>query len=110
MMHRPVLSQFSSENRGRTNFRDALASLQKSKSPWLSTTLGTWSVGNDTYPLEQFLFVGPRSGGDYIRVGIFAGIHGDETASFEAGMWTLYNLVAGRGGACPISGNVEITI
>lgn len=24
-------------------------------------------------------------------------IHGDETASFEAGMWTLYNLVASRG-------------
>lgn len=24
-------------------------------------------------------------------------IHGDETASFEAGMWTLYNLAAGRG-------------
>lgn len=25
-------------------------------------------------------------------------IHGDETASFEAGMWTLYNLAAARGG------------
>ncbi|HLK14329.1 MAG TPA: M14 family zinc carboxypeptidase, partial [Fimbriimonadaceae bacterium] len=24
-------------------------------------------------------------------------IHGDETASFEAGMWTFYNLVAGKG-------------
>jgi hypothetical protein len=25
-------------------------------------------------------------------------IHGDETASFESGMWTLYNLAAARGG------------
>ena len=41
-------------------------------------------MGRDNYSLEQHLFVGPRSGGDYIRVGIFAGIHGDEHAGVYA--------------------------
>lgn len=31
-------------------------------------------------------------------VWINEGMHGDETASFEAGMWTLYNLAAANGG------------
>lgn len=68
---------------GRKNFREILAPVQQAKGPWLATTLGHWSVGADDYFLEQYLFVGPRGGGDYFRVGVFAGIHGDE----EAGIW-----------------------
>ena len=41
-------------------------------------------MGHDNYSLEQFLFVGPRGGRDYFRVGIFAGIHGDEPAGSHA--------------------------
>ncbi len=69
---------------GRKNFRDVLKPLQKAKNPWLATNLGLWNVGPDTYSLEQYLFVGPRGGGDYFRVGIFAGIHGDEEAGVFA--------------------------
>ena len=72
------------EKTGRKNFRDALAPLQKTRAPWLSANLGSWSVGLDDYWLEQHLFVGPRGGGEYFRVGIFAGVHGDETAGVFA--------------------------
>lgn len=37
-----------------------------------------FNVGNETYELPRYLFVGPRGGDTPIHVGIFAGIHGDE--------------------------------
>ena len=72
--------------------RDVLAPLQKVRVPWLSTTLGRWSVDGEPHALEQFLFVGPRGGRDYYRVGIFAGIHGDETAGVYAAVRFLQEL------------------
>jgi hypothetical protein len=77
---------------GRKNFRDTLAPLQKARAPWLPASLGTWCVGNDRYALEQYLFVGPRGGGDYFRVGVFAGIHGDESAGVFAAIRFLHAL------------------
>jgi protein MpaA len=38
--------------------------------------------------------VGPRGGGDYVRVGIFAGIHGDEVAGIHASIRFLQQLAA----------------
>ncbi len=80
------------EKKGRSNFRDALVPLQKPRSPWLASTLGNWTIGPDGYSLEQYLFVGPRSGGDYVRIGVFAGIHGDETAGVFAAVRFLHEL------------------
>jgi hypothetical protein len=77
---------------GRKNFREVLAPLHKPRAPWLPATLGTWSAGPDDYTLEQFLFVGPRGGGDYFRVGVFAGVHGDETAGIFAAIRLLQEL------------------
>ena len=78
----------------RGNYREALTVLHKSKSPWLPTILGQWHIGNDPYAVEQFLYVGPRGGGDYVRVGIFAGVHGDETAGVFAAVRFLQELAA----------------
>jgi len=80
------------EKAGRKNFRESLSPLQKARGPWLSTTLGSWSVGPDDYWLEQYLFVGPHGGGDYFRVGIFAGVHGDEAAGVFAAIRFLKEL------------------
>jgi hypothetical protein len=80
------------EKARRQDFREALAPLRKAKAPWLPATLGTWSVESDSYSLDQFLFVGPRGGGDYFRVGIFAGIHGDEVAGIYAAIRFLAEL------------------
>jgi len=46
----------------------------------LTNNLGSFRCGNDSYSLARFIFDGPPSGGDPIRLGIFAGIHGDEPA------------------------------
>src|ERR1700761_8480472 len=90
---RPAMSSHSAKVRpGRKNFRDALSRLHRAKGPWLPTTLGTWAVGLDDYALEQFLFVGPRGGSNYYRVGIFAGMHGDETAGVFAAVRFLQEL------------------
>jgi len=80
------------EKAGRKNFRDVLAPLHRGRFPWLPTTLGSWSVGIDDYSLEQYLFVGPRGGGNYVRVGIFAGVHGDEIAGTHAAIRFLQEL------------------
>jgi hypothetical protein len=76
----------------RKNFREALAPLQKSRGRWLTSHLGLWERGPDRYWLEQHLFVGPRGGGDYLRVGLFAGIHGDELAGIIASIRFLHEL------------------
>jgi hypothetical protein len=85
------------EKAGRKNFRDTLAPLQKPRVPWLPATLGSWSVGPDNYSIEQYLFVGPRGGGDYFRVGIFAGVHGDEAAGVFAAIRFLQELAQNPG-------------
>jgi predicted deacylase len=71
-----------------------LEPLRPARSPWLATTLGHWREGADRYAVEQFLFVGPRGGGDYFRVGIFAAIHGDEIAGAFAAVRFLQQLAA----------------
>lgn len=79
---------------GRKNVHDVLKPLHRSGGAWISTTLGHWQVESDGYSLEQVLFVGPRGGGDYFRVGIFAGIHGDEVAGALAAIRFLDELAA----------------
>jgi protein MpaA len=68
--------------------------LEKSRVPWIRATLGRWREEKGNYALEQYLFVGPRGGGDYFRVGIFAGIHGDEVAGVHASIRFLQLLAA----------------
>ena len=40
--------------------------------------------GEESYELPRYLFVGPRGGDTPIRIGIFAGIHGDEPEGVHA--------------------------
>jgi protein MpaA len=44
--------------------------------------------------LDRFIFEGPHGGGDPIRIGLFAGIHGDERAGSEALLRLAETLVA----------------
>ena len=43
-----------------------------------------FDAGGESYELPRYLFVGPRGGDTPIRVGIFAGIHGDEPEGVHA--------------------------
>jgi len=43
-----------------------------------------FEVNGESYELPRYLFIGPRGGDTPIRVGIFAGIHGDEPEGVHA--------------------------
>src|SRR5215472_12477750 len=44
----------------------------------------SYELAGKTYQFPRYLLIGPRSGGDSIRVGLFAGIHGDEPEGVHA--------------------------
>jgi len=49
------------------------------KSPrFLSKSTGRFDSTGRNYSLPHYVFLGPRGGDDPIRIGLFAGIHGDE--------------------------------
>ena len=50
----------------------------------ISKSLGTFESGDGTYALPRYLFVGPRGGGDVLRIGIFATFRGDEPEGARA--------------------------
>jgi protein MpaA len=43
-----------------------------------------FEVNGESYELPRYLFIGPRGGDTPIRIGIFAGIHGDEPEGVHA--------------------------
>lgn len=45
---------------------------------FISRSLGQFQSAGRTYGLPRYVYLGPRGGGDVIRIGIFATIHGDE--------------------------------
>jgi murein peptide amidase A len=44
----------------------------------------SFEVGGEGYELPRYLFLGPKGGDDVLRIGIFAGIHGDEPDGVHA--------------------------
>jgi len=73
--------------RSRRDIAELLAPLEKiaADSPNLvANHEAAFEVGGARYELPRYLFVGPRGGDTPIRVGIFAGIHGDEPEGVHA--------------------------
>ncbi len=71
----------------RRNIADLLAPLEKIAEHSFNLIANhdaSFKVGNKTYGLPRYLFVGPKGGDAPIHVGIFAGIHGDEPEGFHA--------------------------
>jgi murein peptide amidase A len=60
----------------------------------IGTMAGTFLHEGKKYGIPRFLFVGPPAGHDPIRLGLFAGIHGDEPAGSEALVRFLGQLAA----------------
>jgi murein peptide amidase A len=61
-------------------FFSPLDGLARQSSSLTATTLGSFTAEDQTYALRRYLHVGPSGGDAPIRLGIFAGIHGDEPA------------------------------
>ena len=71
----------------RRSIADLLAPLEKiaATSPNLVANHDAkFEVNGESYELPRYLFVGPRGGDTPIRIGIFAGIHGDEPEGVHA--------------------------
>ena len=71
----------------RRSISDLLAPLEKiaANSPNLVANHDAkFEVSGESYELPRYLFVGPRGGDTPIRVGIFAGVHGDEPEGVHA--------------------------
>jgi len=45
---------------------------------FISRSLGQFESAGRTYSLPRYVYLGPKGGGDVLRIGIFATIHGDE--------------------------------
>jgi protein MpaA len=70
------------------------------------STVAEWKINGTRHVLESFTFRGPAGGGTMVRVGIFAGIHGDEVAGVAAAARFIKSLVTDP----RIAGGYELTI
>ena len=59
-------------------FLAPLDQLAEDSSHILSKSLGQFECAGQNYRLPRYVYLGPKGGGDRIRIGIFATIHGDE--------------------------------
>lgn len=66
------------ERRSTDRLLAPLDQLAENSSHLLSRSLGQFENHGPTYSLPRYLYLGPKGGGDTIRIGIFAAIHGDE--------------------------------
>jgi hypothetical protein len=77
----------AASRRTRRSIADLLAPLDQiaAHSPNLAANHeARFEAGGDSYRLPRYLFVGPRGGDTPLRIGIFAGIHGDEPEGVHA--------------------------
>ncbi len=58
-----------------------LAEISGRSSSLIACPPGRFELAGQTHDLPRYLFLGPAGGADPIRIGIFAGVHGDERAS-----------------------------
>ena len=56
----------------------AIDQLAEQSPHFISKSLGQFESVGRAYSLPRYVFLGPKGGGDTIRIGIFATIHGDE--------------------------------
>lgn len=93
----PVSLQSLARRAPRRSIPALLAPLQQAaqeSAHLIANSVGEFHRGLDRYPLTRFTFRGLRGGGDPIRLGIFAGIHGDEPEGVLALVRFLAELAA----------------
>jgi hypothetical protein len=83
----PIETRTAPARRPRRSLEDLLAPLERiaaTSSNLVANHDAKFDVGGEQYELARYLFVGPRGGDTPIRIGIFAGIHGDEPEGVHA--------------------------
>lgn len=87
---RTVPSNPLPERRALDRLLSQLDQLAENSDHLMKRSFGQFESAGQTYTMPRYLFLGPKGGGDIIRLGIFATIHGDE----PEGALALTRLVA----------------
>ncbi|HEY0455282.1 MAG TPA: succinylglutamate desuccinylase/aspartoacylase family protein, partial [Verrucomicrobiae bacterium] len=66
------------ERRSIQRLLEPLKVLTENSTHVLSKAFGKFESGGEQYEFPRYVYLGPKGGGDTIRIGIFATIHGDE--------------------------------
>ena len=77
--HRPV-----SALRSVAELVEPLDRLAESSPSLIANHGASFVSGGDRWPVPRYLFVGPKGGDEPLRIGLFAGIHGDEPEGVHA--------------------------
>lgn len=87
-------SNFRKASKERRSLQELLSPLQGLKDSYRIFEAQTqrFEVDHDQYTIPRYLFIGPKYGSSFIRVGIFAGIHGDEVAGSLAAVELIRQL------------------
>lgn len=68
----------AADKRSVARLLEPLDRIAESSRHLISKSLGQFESAGGAYSLPRYLYVGPKGGGDILRLGIFATIHGDE--------------------------------
>jgi protein MpaA len=79
-----ILSHSSSSRRSLADVLAPLGQLAADSSSLIANHGARFEVGGESYDLPRYLFLGPGGGAEPIRIGLFAGIHGDEPEGVHA--------------------------
>jgi murein peptide amidase A len=74
----PVVTPARQERRPVDRLLTTFDELAEQSPYFISKSLGQFDSDGRAYTLPRYVFLGPKSGGDTIRIGLFATIHGDE--------------------------------
>jgi hypothetical protein len=73
--------------RGGRSIADLMAPLEQivvNSSRLIGNRSASFEIDGETYELPRYVFLGPGGGDDLIRIGLFAGVHGDEPEGVPA--------------------------
>jgi hypothetical protein len=84
----------SSHRRVIADVLEPLNQLARHSSNLIAAKGGIFEIGQEKCELPRYLFIGPKGGGETIRVGLFAGMHGDEPEGVHALIGFLQQLEA----------------
>ena len=74
----PPAARETPERRSVKRLLSALDQFAERSTKFISRSLGEFPGAGRNYSLPRYVYLGPKGGGDVIRIGIFATIHGDE--------------------------------
>ncbi len=92
-------AQSAPAQRSLTRVLEPLEVLAEQSDRLISKSFGAFDSQGRHYSLPRYVFLGPKGGGETVRIGIFATIHGDEPEGALGAVRFLQNLAANPGAA-----------